>query len=85
MEVKKITYRTLLTEFLGSTIIVIITCISFKAKELNKIDSLGLGVVNGLIVAALVWTCYFTSGAHFNPALSLSFFVIRKKSLFIVS
>lgn len=85
MQNRKISFKILLTEFLASLFIVMISCLSFKAQELNKIDNLTLGLINGLAVAFLSYVCYSASGSHLNPTVSLSYYILSDKSLYKVT
>ncbi len=64
-------FRALITEFLGSFLIVSISCWSFKSLEMNKMDYSGLGAVNAFILAICTWAGFSTSGSHFNPVITL--------------
>lgn len=67
-------------EFLGSLMIVIVSCWSFKAFEFNKLTIGGLGLINGGIIAVILWLGYSISNSHFNPSISLSYLLIKKKN-----
>lgn len=63
--------KALLTEFIGSFLIVFVTCWSFTALQLDQIGYLALGIANALIVASCAWAGYTNSGAHFNPVITI--------------
>ena len=69
--------RALLTEFFGSFFIVFVTCWSFTAFRLGQIGYLALGLANGLVVAACVWAGVSTSGAQYNPIITIVKLAIR--------
>ena len=69
--------KKLISEFLGTTLIVLVSCFSFKAYEFNKITTFGLGLCNGLTLALLSYAFYSKSESHFNPAISLSYLIIK--------
>lgn len=71
--------KKLFCEFIGTTTIVLVSCFSFKAYEFNKISSVGLGMCNGLVLAILSYAFYSKSESHFNPAISLTYLVIKRK------
>ena len=77
---KEIPFRSFLAEFLGSFIIVFISSFSHKAFELNKIDILGLAISNGLTYALLSYASYSTSGSHFNPVITIQYWIYKNKS-----
>lgn len=47
----------------------------------GKVGLLGISVVFGVVVAVMVYSLCDTSGAHFNPAVTLGFASIKKISL----
>ena len=71
--------KKLFCEFLGTTMIVLVSCFSFKAYEFNKISSVGLGLCNGLVLTILSYAFYSKCESHFNPAISLAYLVVLKK------
>ncbi len=67
-----------LTEFLGTALLVF-----FAAGAVMVCSIIGglpapviAGVVSGLALMVLIWTFFGISGAHFNPALTVSLFLL---------
>lgn len=73
-----------MAEFIGSFLLVFISCWSQKSFELNKIDMIGLGAANGLTYAFLTYAGFNISGAHYNPVISLQYWIFKKRSLYHV-
>jgi len=63
--------KALLTEFFGTFFIVFISCWSFFSLNEGDTNWLGVGLANGLALAACAWAGISTSGAHFNPVITL--------------
>ncbi len=81
--------KAYLTEFLGSFIIIFISCWSIITTDLNQIDSFGSNACVGLVTAACIWAGVAKSGAHFNPViilvkLAIRQFEVQKAVLYIV-
>lgn len=70
MNIKEL--RSYIIEFLGTFILVIITSMSLAAFNSEKLNLLGLALVNGLAFTVLIWMGITNSGAHYNPVISLS-------------
>ena len=66
------------TELLGTFFIVVVTSWSFMAKDLKVINYMGLGLANGLVLAACIWAGVSVSGAHFNPVVTIVKLGIRQ-------
>lgn len=79
-------FKRFFTEFLGTFILVFVTCgiIILNASYDGKIGLLGIAFVSGLIVLALTYALGHISGAHFNPAVTLAFASIQKFPLKLV-
>lgn len=68
-------------EFLGTFLLVLFVC---SVVVVNSADGLGftdfavIGLVHVFVLALLVYSLGHTSGAHFNPAVTLAITAIRK-------
>jgi MIP family channel proteins len=72
----KLTYsRELLAEAIGTFILVFTGTGAIVVNQMSQgaITHLGISIVFGSVVAALIYTLGHISGAHFNPAVTLAF------------
>ena len=76
MDIKEL--RSFIIEFLGTFLLVVITSMSLAAFNSEKVNLLGLALINGLAFAVIIWAGAKSSGAHYNPVLSLSLLLARK-------
>ncbi|XP_075707120.1 aquaporin-3-like [Rhinoderma darwinii] len=70
-----------LAEFLGTVILILFGCGSVAQMELSgfaKAQFLSVNMAFGFAVTAGAYVCAGVSGAHLNPAVSLSMFLLRK-------
>lgn len=68
--------KQIVAEFLGSFFLVFAGTGAIVVNELTGgITHVGISLVFGLIVMALIYTLGHISGAHLNPAVTISFFV----------
>lgn len=67
----------LITEFLGTFLLVFITSWSYISLESEKIDYLTLSLINGLSLTALLCSGFPTSGAHYNPIITITNLTIK--------
>ena len=67
-------YRKYIIEFTGTTILVFFAAGSVMVSSLiaNPSGMIVCGVVSGLTLMMLIWSFGDKSGAHFNPALTLT-------------
>ena len=74
-------YQALLSEFIG-TMILTLVCTSTGLPIASKsVPDLNGALVSGFIVATLVVGFGHASGAHINPAVTVSFLVVREIDL----
>lgn len=74
-------YQSLLSEFIG-TMILTLVCTSTGLPIASKsVPDLNGALVSGFIVATLVVGFGHISGAHINPAVTVSFLVVREIDL----
>lgn len=69
--------QRLLSEFIGTFILVLFFTIMRVEFKLNRLTSLENSLGQGLVVMALVYSLGSVSGAHFNPVVTL-IFTLRK-------
>jgi MIP family channel proteins len=67
--------RNLIAEAIGTFIMVFIGTGAVVVNQIsqNAITHLGVSIVFGAVVAALIYTLGHISGAHFNPAVTIAF------------
>jgi MIP family channel proteins len=67
-------------EGLGTFLLVFFICgvISVGSAGVLRLDLAGLGLLHALTLGVLVYTLAASSGAHFNPAVTLGQFAIRQ-------
>jgi len=68
-----------IAEFLGTCFLVLVACGSCDS---SSGDFVQISLCFGLSVATIVWAIAHVSGGHINPAISFSFMVTRKISVF---
>jgi aquaporin Z len=71
-----------LAEFLGTFILVLAGCgaIAVSSQTGGEPPFVGIGIIWGLIVMAVIFTIGDVSGAHINPAVTIAFWVARRFS-----
>ena len=72
--------KKLIAEFLGTFALVFAGTGAIVINEVSggAVTHVGIALTFGLIVLAMVYTLGDTSGAHINPAVTISFFVARR-------
>src|SRR5579863_9929928 len=67
----------LVAEFVGTFFLVFAGCGAIVVDSIShEITHVGVALVFGLVIAALVYALGHVSGAHFNPAVSLGFWAL---------
>jgi hypothetical protein len=69
-----------LAEFVGTLLLVLAITGFVSASAFTSLNLLALAVVHGLVLMALVNSIGSISGAHVNPAVTLSLLALRKVS-----
>jgi MIP family channel proteins len=70
--------KKLFCEFLGTFILTYIGSWAIIFGDTDDLGSESVGFAHGITLIIFTWLCYPTSGAHFNPAITLGMIVIRK-------
>lgn len=70
-------YRPLLAEFIGTFALVFAGCGAIIMNDVsgNVIGHIGIAMTFGLVVMAMIYAVGDTSGAHFNPAVTIAFWL----------
>ena len=69
----------MVSEVVSTFLLVFMTCgaAAISASDPTRISQLGQSVAGGLIVTVMIYSVGHISGAHMNPAVTLSFAVFR--------
>ena len=67
--------RKLAAEFIGTFTMIFVGCgaISVEVSQPGVIGHVGISMIFGLVVGAMIYATGHISGAHFNPAVTLGF------------
>ena len=73
-------YKKCLAEFIGTFFLVFVgnCAIIINALSKNPIGHIGVALAFGLIIFIMVFSCGDISGAHFNPAVTIAFYISGK-------
>ncbi len=73
-------FRELLAEFIGTATLVFFGTGAIVVNEFSNgaVSYAGIALTFGVVVTILIYSLAKISGAHFNPAVSLAFLILRK-------
>lgn len=73
-------YKRCLAELIGTFVLVFAGTAAIVVDDLSggAVTHVGVALVFGLVVAAMIYTLGDISGAHFNPAVTLAFWRARR-------
>lgn len=73
-------FKRLLAEFVGTTVLVtgVIGALIVHAGTRGMLGLVGIGLVAGLTLCALMYSLGHISGGHFNPAITIALALVRK-------
>ena len=77
----KITVPALLAEFIGTYALVLFGCGSIILSDLENFPSVLIPLIFGLTITIFVYLLGKFSGAHFNPAVTIGFFLNKEISI----
>ncbi|VAI84458.1 unnamed protein product [Triticum turgidum subsp. durum] len=71
--------KKVISEVVATFLLVFVTCgaASIYSADVTRVSQLGQSVVGGLIVTVMIYATGHISGAHMNPAVTLSFACFR--------
>lgn len=68
---KKQTVKAAVIEFMGSFLITMVCCWSLYSIKEDQLTLLGHSLINGMLLASLIWVAIVESGSHFNPIVTI--------------
>lgn len=73
-------YKKFIAEFIGTFVLVFAGTSAIVVNDLSNgvITHVGIALVFGLVVAAMIYTLGDISGAHINPAVTIAFWFARR-------
>ncbi|XP_065848163.1 aquaporin NIP1-1-like [Euphorbia lathyris] len=71
-------FQKVLAEFVGTYFLVFVGCGAALTDRILQLSFLGIAIVWGVILMALIYAVGHISGAHFNPAVSIAFAAAQK-------
>ena len=73
-------YKKCLAEFIGTFFLVFVgsSAIIINALSKNSIGHIGVALAFGFIIFIMIFSCGDISGAHFNPAVTIAFYITGK-------
>lgn len=77
--------KQIVAEFLGTYILIFTGCGAAMVDRDRPLTIIGIAMVWGLCLIALIYTLGHVSGAHFNPAVSIAFAVTGRLRIIQVS
>src|SRR6056300_156227 len=77
----KLTAPSLLAEFIGTYALVFFGCGAIVLSELEHLSSTVIPLVFGVTITLFVYLLGRYSGAHFNPAVTIGFFINKEISV----
>ncbi|KAM0893526.1 hypothetical protein ACQ4PT_025046 [Festuca glaucescens] len=71
--------KKVISEVVATFLLVFVTCgaASIYGEDVTRVSQLGQSLVGGLIVTVMIYATGHISGAHMNPAVTLSFACFR--------
>lgn len=65
---------------MGTYVLIFVGCASALINRIQNLTIVGIALVWGLVLMAMIYAVGHISGAHFNPAVTLAFAATRKLS-----
>ncbi|KAF5740235.1 nodulin-26-like [Tripterygium wilfordii] len=71
-------FQKIVAEMMGTYILIFAGCAAALVDKLQSLTIVGIALVWGLALMAVIYTLGHVSGAHFNPAVSIALAAARK-------
>ncbi|KAK2659756.1 hypothetical protein Ddye_006289 [Dipteronia dyeriana] len=71
-------FQKIVAELIGTYILIFVGCGSALVDQVQKLTIVGIALVWGLVLMAMIYAVGHISGAHFNPAVTIAFAAARK-------